>query len=159
MFRIVTHSRRLGIGILHVTEQRVLERPSPGVVCELEPAPITDPVAVDVQRDDRIRDVAGRDRDRQDVDSDPLRVQDHREPPRDVEIDVELGHALPGSAGLRNETPQLGRSIVGLPVTYLDTDTPGPDRQHLGNGYPDRAHRAWARGRTRRLEDRSASWR
>src|SRR5437588_32820 len=87
----------------------------------LESAELPNPIAIGVQCDYRVGDVADRDGDRQDVDRDALRVQDHRETLRDVEVDVELGDPLPRRARLRDQAPKLGWRLIGLPVTYLDT--------------------------------------
>src|SRR5205807_8178381 len=134
-------------------------RTSRGVVRPLASHEPPTPIAIGVQCDYLVGDVADRDGDRQDVHRDALRVQDHRETLRDVEVDVELGDPLPLRARLRDQTPKLGWRLIGLPVTYLDTHATRTGRQDLRDRDADRSDGAGTRGGTGRLQDGTARWR
>src|SRR6266550_7079636 len=150
MSRVVLQTRRVAVRLLHVREQRVLERSAPRAMRHLESAPLADTVAIRVERHDRVGEIARRDGHRQDVHRDPLGVEQDGEALGDVEIHIDLGQVSPRGASLRNEAAELIRSLIGLPVTDLYPDAARTGRDRPGYGYSDRSGGRWARRRTRR---------
>src|SRR5437867_6606679 len=124
MYRIVIKSRRRAVRILDVVEQRILIGSAPRTMRHLESAVLADAVAIRMKRNECVRDVAHRDRRRENVHGDALRVEDDAQSLSDVEVDLDLGDALPLRAGLRDQASQLVGGLVALPVAGLDGHAP-----------------------------------
>ena len=59
---VVRQTRRLAVRVLHIGEQPVLERTAQRAVRQLEAAELADAVAIGVESEERVRDVARWDR-------------------------------------------------------------------------------------------------
>ena len=122
----------------------------------LESAVLPDAVAVRVERDERVGDVADGNRRGQDVHRDALGVEDDPDALRDVEVYLDLRDAFPFGAGLRDQTPELVGRFVALPMPGLYRHAPRTGGYVLGNRYAKGARRVRARGRPRHLHDHAA---
>src|SRR5437867_9205369 len=124
----------------------------------LESAVHAHAVAIGMQRDERLSNVPHRDRHPDDVHSDSLRVEDHSDTLRDVQIDLELGDAFPLGAGLGYESPELVGCLIALPVPRLNGYAPRAGGHVLRNRNAESARRIRPGGRSGRLQDHAA-WR